>query len=225
MIHEYKIPFEELHITEEEVYEAMGYGSAAPGKDIIKMVKVAINQVAAFTIPRFYYVSKEGALTSHTLSIHTVTLNIGNIIARQLRKSEQFVLFAATAGKEFAEWMESLKDSDDIVMQYIADSLGSCLAEKAADYMETVLQKQISSQGWQHTSRFSPGYCEWHVSEQQKLFSLFPTDAPCGIILTDSSLMMPIKSVSGVIGIGSEVKKMKYSCGICGFEKCYKKRE
>ncbi|NDV64742.1 vitamin B12 dependent-methionine synthase activation domain-containing protein [Bacteroides sp. 224] len=224
MIRAYNVAFHELHLTPEEVYEVMGYGSVTPEKEITEMVKAAINHLAAFVIPRCCYFIAKGELTATTLSVGAVTLDIGKIISRQLRGSEQFVFFAATAGKEFEAWMDCLKDTDDIVMQYIADSLGSCLAEKTADYMEKVLQEEISSQGWLHTNRFSPGYCEWHVSEQKKLFSLFPVDRPCGIELTESSLMMPIKSVSGVIGIGRKVKKMPYSCGICGFERCYRRK-
>ena len=107
----------------------------------------------------------------------------------------------------------------------MADSLGSIIAEKAADCMELALQKEIGSRGWKHTNRFSPGYCGWHVSEQQKLFPLFPTPHPCGISLTDSSLMLPIKSVSGVIGLGENVRKLEYTCGLCSYEKCYRRKQ
>ncbi|MCK7538940.1 MAG: hypothetical protein MZV63_52410 [Marinilabiliales bacterium] len=46
------------------------------------------------------------------------------------------------------------------------------------------------------TNRFSPGYCGWDVAEQHKLFSFFK-DNFCGITLTESALMNPVKSVSG----------------------------
>lgn len=89
-----------------------------------------------------------------------------------------------------------------MVKVYIADAIGSVIAEKTADCMEIALDEYIHDRGWRHTNRFSPGYCGWHVSEQKKLFPLFPSAEPCGIRLTDSSLMLPIKSVSGVIGLG-----------------------
>lgn len=46
-----------------------------------------------------------------------------------------------------------------------------------------------------------------------------------GVRLTDSSLMVPIKSVSGVTGLGREVKKLEYTCGLCNYAKCYKRRK
>lgn len=49
-------------------------------------------------------------------------------------------------------------------------------------------------------------------------------DRPCGIELTESSLMYPIKSVSGIIGIGSRVERKPYGCTICRNTACYKRR-
>jgi hypothetical protein len=44
------------------------------------------------------------------------------------------------------------------------------------------------------------------VAEQHKLFSLLPPGI-CGITLSDSALMHPIKSVSGITGIGKHCKQ------------------
>ena len=49
-----------------------------------------------------------------------------------------------------------------MVKVYIADSLGSIIAEKAADCMEEELAAFIEKRGWKHTNRYSPGYCGWH---------------------------------------------------------------
>jgi cobalamin-dependent methionine synthase I len=110
------------------------------------------------------------------------------------------------------------------VRVFIADALGSVIAEKCADQMEKALQESIDKLGWKHTNRFSPGYCGWHVSQQQLLFPLFQ-GYTCGVKLTDSSLMIPIKSVSGIIGLGEKVRKLEYTCGLCDFKQCYKRKK
>ena len=110
-----------------------------------------------------------------------------------------------------------------MVRVFIADAMGSVIAEKCADEMEKNLQLSIGKLGWKHTNRFSPGYCGWHVSQQQLLFPLF-NGQTCGVTLTDSSLMLPIKSVSGIIGVGEKVRRLDYTCGLCNFEKCYKRK-
>ena len=112
----------------------------------------------------------------------------------------------------------------DMVRVFVADAVGSVIAERVADRMQESMAAYVADRGYRHTNRFSPGYCGWHVSEQQRLFSLFPQPAPCGVTLTDSSLMLPIKSVSGVIGIGSNVRYLDYTCGLCDLANCYKRK-
>ena len=148
---------------------------------------------------------------------------MGRIIERQLRGSEAYALFICTAGLAFEQFQQQLKRENDMVRVFIADALGSVIAEHCADRMEEALQESIDKLGWHHTNRFSPGYCGWHVSQQQLLFPLFEGNT-CGVRLTDSSLMMPIKSVSGIIGIGPDVRHLDYSCGLCDFTQCYKRR-
>ena len=116
-----------------------------------------------------------------------------------------------------------LKAEGDIFKTFAVDSIGSVIAEKCADEMEVFLEDELKLRGLFHTNRFSPGYCGWHVSQQQRLFPLFEGET-CGVSLTPSSLMIPIKSVSGVIGIGENVRKLDYSCRLCTMEKCFRRR-
>ncbi len=69
------------------------------------------------------------------------------------------------------------------------------------------------------TNRYSPGYCGWSVAEQGMLFSFLPKNF-CDIRLTESSLMIPLKSVSGIIGIGKELRRKGYKCDFCDIANC-----
>ena len=150
----------------------------------------------------------------------------GKIITNQLKGSEALCWFVATAGQEFEAFQHRLTQEGDMVRVYLANEIGSIIAEKTADRMEDLLQEQLTPKGLYRTNRYSPGYCGWKVSEQPILFELFrPKDSaqncnvpptPCDIHLTDSCLMIPIKSVSGVIGIGHNVHRRDYTCNLCG---------
>lgn len=221
-----ELTYGDLALPLGEVYEQMGYGGAEPGDDVKDEVAAVERQISALLRPRYCFFVAKGELdtAANTLTVGATCLNVGRIISRQLRGSQAFAFFVATAGVEFEDYQMRLKDDDDMVCTFIADSFGSVIAERTADCMEQALQHEIGTRGWLHTNRFSPGYCGWHVSEQQKLFPLFGIERPCGVSLTDSSLMLPIKSVSGVIGIGEGVRKLEYSCGLCDYKDCYKRR-
>ena len=207
------LKYQELSITQTDIYEAMGYQSATPDKEVQREVQAILNDVQHWLHPRFCFFVCQ-ALPD---------FDMGKIILHQLKGSEAYALFIATAGTEYESYLQRLKNEGDMVRVYIADALGSVIAEKTADMLETCLQESINKLGWHHTNRFSPGYCGWHVSQQQQLFPLFQGHT-CGVRLTDSSLMLPIKSVSGIIGLGKEVRRLDYTCGLCNFEKCYKRK-
>ena len=208
------LSFEELGITAADVYEQMGYHDAQPDKATQQETAMILKEVSQWLRPQFSYfvVNKQP------------DFEMGNIILRQLRGSEAFALFICTSGLEFETYQQRLKEQGDMVRVFMADALGSVIAEKCADQMEKALQESIDKLGWKHTNRFSPGYCGWHVSQQQLLFPLFQGHT-CGVKLTDSSLMIPIKSVSGIIGLGEKVRKLEYTCGLCDFKQCYKRKK
>ena len=209
-----QLSFNDLAITPADIYEQMGYGDVAPDEQTQRETQALMDEVRQWVKPQFcFFVSRD-----------LPAFQIGDIIGRQLRGAEAYAFFICTAGTKYEAWQQRLKEQEDMVRVYIADAMGSVIAEKCADRMEEHLQQSIDKLGWRHTNRFSPGYCGWHVSEQQLFFPLFAGQT-CGVRLTDSSLMVPIKSVSGLIGVGKEVRRLDYTCGLCEMHQCYKRRK
>lgn len=221
------LSYNDLGISPADIYEQMGYGNATPDEATAEETLAMLSEISGIVKARYCFFITDGSLdtATDTLSAMGYDFSIGKIIARQLRGSQRYAFFVATAGEEFGEYLEAVSSGGDMVKTFIADAIGSVIAEKTADKMELSLEGLLSTTGWHHTNRFSPGYCGWHVSGQQTLFSLFPTGKPCGVTLTSSSLMLPIKSVSGVLGLGDEVRKLEYSCGLCDFKQCYKRKQ
>jgi hypothetical protein len=145
------------------------------------------------------------------------------IITKRLRSASTVAFFVCTIGKQFEEWSKHEIDSGDLLKGYIIDHIASEVVERIADQMELRLDEIIIKRGWERTNRYSPGYCDWSVSEQHKLFSYFPLN-PCGVTLTESALMIPIKSVSGVIGLGPNAIRRDYECSLCKLENCFMRR-
>ena len=208
------LAYNDLQLSVEDAYEQMGYHGTQPDEATQRETQAIIDDVREWLRPQFCFMVVRDL----------PAFDMGKIIERQLHGSEAYALFICTSGVEFEAYQQRLKQDGDMVRVFIADSLGSVIAEKCADQMERHLQESIDKLGWHHTNRFSPGYCGWHVSQQQLLFPLFDGHT-CGVRLTDSSLMLPIKSVSGLVGLGKEVRRLDYTCGLCNFEKCYKRRK
>ncbi len=220
-----QLDFNSLDIPVAEIYSAMGFKTSQPDAETVRTTEYLLEEAALFLRPEFKYIEVEGQLTEDTLTLGGVTFGAGRIICRQLRGAQRFIVFVATVGAGYFQWTDAVQRRDGVFQTYVMDCIGSQIVESAADCMEKVLQSELDADGLHRTNRFSPGYCGWHVSEQPKLFSLFGEKNPCGIELTDSCLMLPVKSVSGVIGIGPDVRYLPYTCGICDMKMCYRRRK
>jgi hypothetical protein len=160
-----------------------------------------------------------------SLQVEDVTFNIKPIIYRQIREAEEAALYICTAGPAIGEMSRASMNGGDLLKGYVYDVIGSEVVEAAADRMQEELRLRMAATGNGITNRFSPGYCGWDVAEQHKLFGFFK-DNFCGITLTESAVMNPVKSVSGIIGIGRNVRFTPYQCNICGDKKCiYRNRK
>ena len=225
-----QIDINRLDIPLKEVYTFMGYKDSEPDGETVRTTEYLLRESAQFLRPQFKYVILDGTVDPEANQFTLigencpVTFDAGKIICRQLRGAQRYAAFVATVGSGYFQWTDAVKRRDDMFQTYAMDCVGSQIVESVADYMETVLQAEIDPAGFKRTNRFSPGYCGWHVSEQPKLFSLFPEQNPCGIELTESCLMLPIKSVSGIIGVGPDVRYLPYTCGLCDKKDCYKRK-
>lgn len=218
------IDYSNVSLSADEVCRIMGYGEVAAMEEISTVVERILVDISEIASPCFHYQIKEGYVDAGVLTIDNTAFHVGRIIGKQLSGSTHFACFLATAGKEFHDYQERLKKENDMLNIYIADLIGSEIAERTCDYMEQVLDADIRRSGWRHTNRYSPGYCGWDVAQQKKLFGLFPVGV-CGVSLTASHLMLPIKSVSGIIGVGEMVSRKAYTCELCGYRNCYKRKK
>jgi hypothetical protein len=160
-----------------------------------------------------------------TIGIGGIVFNVKPIIFRQVKEADGAALFICTAGPLIGEMSRRYMQEGDLLKGYVYDVIGSEIVENAADRMQEDLRDTAATAGKLITNRFSPGYCGWDVAEQHNLFSFF-RDNFCGITLTESALMNPVKSVSGLIGIGANVRYAPYQCKMCDDKNCiYRNRK
>jgi hypothetical protein len=156
---------------------------------------------------------------SKTIASHGQLFETRQIVTHQLRNSERAAWFVCTAGEEISRYTRRLMDEGDLIKGYVVDVLANVVVEAAMDRVQSGLENEMAKIGLKITNRYSPGYCNWDIAEQKKLFAVFPENY-LDIALSESCLMLPVKSVSGIIGIGKEVKFNKYTCNLCSDSAC-----
>jgi len=220
--------FSDLKISISHIGKLIDYDKGAHSEQVAEMIGEVLQEAEDICdIKAEYAIWSELSLPegNSTIRIGGIEFGIGKIVSGQLRRSESAAVFVCTAGREIGERAKTLMQEKDFLKGYIFDIAGSEIVEAAADLMQEHLKKSIIERNMRITNRFSPGYCGWNVTEQHNLFRLIPENY-CGITLNESALMQPLKSVSGLIGIGANVKFMPYTCNFCDLKDCiYRKHK
>jgi len=120
-------------------------------------------------------------------------------------RAEHLALFAVTLGEPIGVALRECFAAGDFALAYMLDALASVGADRLAELAEQRYAARLRQHGWATPDgaalRYSPGYCGWDVSGQRKLFAFLEPEA-IGLTLTESCLMQPLKSVSGVFIAG-----------------------
>jgi hypothetical protein len=143
------------------------------------------------------------------------------IIARLLERCSQVAIFVVTIGKYMEETTAQLAKDGLILQATVLDAIGSDAVEKVADFVQDRIKDIAEAQGLVTSQRFSPGYCDWNVGQQRMLFYALNGNT-LGIRLTGECLMVPQKSISGIIGIGPSIDDVEnYNpCRTCTKQDC-----
>ena len=223
MIHTVAYSFGELTLDRNYLSAMLGFPDGVLPEPFDQYVADAIQEAealcdirGAFCFPQ----NSEFIAKNSCISVDGIEFGIGKTVAKELRNSTSVALFICTAGEGISGHSKELLTGENPVLGYVFDVLGSMIVETAIDQLQKEIRQIALSQDLSITNRYSPGYCKWSVADQHKLFSFFPPNS-CGISLTDSALMYPIKSVSGMIGLGKEVKYREYTCDLCSQVECF----
>ena len=129
-----------------------------------------------------------GTLRSTSRSLH-----------ERLAGCRRAVLFAATVGPGVENWARELMERGEMTRGLLADAFASSAAIALGLELETIAAQALSEEGLKPTRRYAPGYGDWSLADQAPLHHLLGAER-IGIALTEDFLMLPAKSISGVIG-------------------------
>ncbi len=226
MIKEFHFRFDELVINLKEIFSILGFDeNVFPEPFGAYMGEVLQFAHSIEDIHATYRMVEDVTIDEKNRKVTAANIDfeVGKTVCKELLGSECIAFFVCTAGKTLSDQSEKLLKGENPVLGYMYDVMGSAIADAAGDRMQGILKQDVEKEGLCITNRYSPGYCQWNVADQHKLFSLFH-QFPSGVRLTPSALMQPVKSISGLIGIGHHVKFREYQCTLCSSEQCVYRR-
>lgn len=144
-------------------------------------------------------------------------------LCRVLRHCKRCVLIAVTLGFD-ADRLISRVQKEDMGDAVLLDALASAEIEHACDSVESDLIEHISSQEFM-TMRFSPGYGDLPLEISDKILDALNAKKEIGINVTKSFMLVPVKSVTAVIGISDRKEFRGRKCELCSISEACKYRK
>ncbi len=143
--------------------------------------------------------------------------------------SEKTILAVCTIGPFLENKSKEELKNDNLMIGIILDAIASHAAEVTAEETNKIIlekEKELIINK-KYTQRFSPGYCQWLIDiGQQLIFNSLPTEQ-IQVKLTPSFMMVPRKSISFAINIGTKIDQTLglKECKTCKMENCdYRQR-
>jgi len=200
-------------IKEEEYLKAIKMACDPDDEDYIRAMEL-FSQGLEIACPKYTYCVSAVTEKGDAFVIVDGHRFDSEIVRRNLDKVYKIIPYVATCGVEIDEWSRQFTD---LLEQFWADKLKELVLFKSyADLQKTIRATYFPTQDVSH---MSPGsLAEWPLSGQIPLFDLIGnvTD-DIGVILTDSLLMLPSKSVSGFFFSSKEHYE---NCKFCPMPNC-----
>lgn len=137
----------------------------------------------------------------------------GEDIKKHLEGCEKAVLLCATVGAGVDRLIRRAQ-VEDMAKAVVLDSLASVAVEQVCDKLEEQIAKEFPD--YHKTWRFSPGYGDLPIGIQGGLLSVLDAPRKAGVCLSPGGMLVPIKSVTAVIGLSqNKIERKKRSCSEC----------
>lgn len=209
-----------VEVSDIELLDRIGCSSdTKPSKRTLKQVKKAIEKVREIGKPKALYKIFPVHTDKKSVRLGSEATLSSKRLAHVLNNCQKAAVFVVTLGHEVDKIIrKSMENSPSFGM--ILDIAGSLAAESAAQYIEDTIARS-TQKDHDITMRYSPGYCDWPLKEQERLFSVLPAN-PAEVALSNECLMQPRKSVSGIIGIGpaKTIRECSNACVKCHRTNC-----
>lgn len=225
LLKEFSFDYADISINDSQIIKILGYNNDSVPEPIIESITEIIKLFKEKIKPKSGYKifnPEKIKFNDCQILIEDKIFNCGKMIYSCLSESESLTIMVATIGNEIEFISKEFMKSNDLLKGFITDKVASVIVENLADLTENILREELRKFEYKITNRYSPGYCGWNVDDQQQLFALLPPKF-CGIELNNHSMMMPIKSISSIIGAGKKVERKGYQCLECDLEFCFKR--
>lgn len=190
----------DFEFRQDEMIRYMGQDKSKATKDIIDLVSNSLDEVKRdFTFKTCYSKFKIELKDNFEIDLGFAKTNSTNLY-RNLENCKEIYVFVATLGLGIDRKIKRYTDISP-VKSLAFQGVGSGAIEDYCNYFNKYIKILEEDKGNKIKPRFSPGYGDLDLNLQKDIFNALEVTKKIGVVLNDSLLMTPSKSVSAIIGV------------------------
>lgn len=137
--------------------------------------------------------SKLRIFTSHSATTYE-EINPSDMLVKNV------IVYIVSIGPGIDNEIKHLTKKEEMFDAYLLNGIGAGAAEMTANDLNRYMNDRNEKNDYKY-DRISPGYGGWNIRDQSKIFRLLDPEKHLGVKLTDSHIMLPEKSTSGIMGL------------------------
>ena len=192
----------DIDIDKDDVYRFLGYPGRSPSAAVLTRIDAQLVRAKELIKPVYTYEIRaiEGA-SGQSVYLEGKLVLFSRTVHYVLSACKWGVVYLATIGPGLSKELSRLIEAGDQVGAMVLDAIGTAAIVQIERELQRVVKEIARRKGCSATVGYYPGYCDWHVSQQKVIFKVVDPSS-VGVKLTDSCMMVPEKSISGIFGIG-----------------------
>ncbi len=190
-----------MYVDKKEALRYMGYSGQKIDDNIQKLLDDCIDEVMDISKESFLYEIFDIERTGEGLHLKGSTIILrGEAINAHLAEAERGVVMAATLGLQVDRRIDFYSKTD-LTRGLVFDACAAAAVESLCDMVQGEIAAKAETMGLEITSRYSPGYGDFSIGIQKEIAKVLRTYEKIGLSVNESSIMIPRKSVTAVIGM------------------------
>ena len=200
-----------------EILRYMGHKGEADSQ-LENLIRLSLEKLEAVCEPLHVSMQFPCTVSGNCVTIDTMKIESKKLAAHLCNCTQTYIL-AATLGAAVDRLISQRTKIDSAE----ALCLQACAAEKIESYCDSIeneLLSEINKHGLHLRPRFSPGYGDFNIAHQSDILRILQAHKRIGVTETKTNMLTPLKSVTAVLGVGTEAVSKTAKCAGCGKKDC-----
>ncbi len=214
-----------MDLLTKEAVRYLGYGKNAVDDQTLRLIADSFGKLQSVmsrkSVYRIFDLEQADAENIRFGNLAVKSKNLG----KNLQGCDKIVLFGATLGIEVDQLL-SRTSKTDMAKTVVLQACAAALLEEYCDECQEQVGAELQEEGRFLRPRFSPGYGDFPIECQKNVIQMLDSAKRIGLTITESFMMTPSKSVTAVIGAGTDpVQCCRQGCEACGKKNCMYRRD